>query len=72
MSVGCHLFQFQLRVQKHNQNFQGKKVRKLSQQAERKEYSDRKSNRTRQKNKKRDSQVESNVSLEIPDKGEDI
>ena len=32
--------------------------------------SDRKGNRTRQKNKKGDSKVESNDSPEIPDKGE--
>ena len=31
---------------------------------------DRNSNRTRQKNKRGDSKVESNDSLEIPDKGE--
>ena len=38
----------------------------MDQQAEK----DRKSNRTRQKNKKGDSKVESNDSPEIPDRGE--
>ena len=40
----------------------------MSQQAE-KRY-DRKRNRTQQKNKKGDSKVETNDSLEIPDRGE--
>ena len=35
-----------------------------------KEKKDRKSNRTRQKNKRGDSKVESNDSPEIPDRGE--
>ena len=34
------------------------------------QHADRKSNRTRQTNKKGDSKVESNDSPEIPDKGE--
>ena len=41
---------------------------KMDQQAEKKK--DRKSNRTRQKNKTGDSKVESNGSPEIPDRGE--
>ena len=40
----------------------------MDQQAEKRK--DRKSNRTRQKNKRRDSKVESNDSPEIPDTGE--
>ena len=36
------------------------------------EGQDRKSNRTRQKNKRRDSKVESNDSPEIPDMGETL
>ena len=41
----------------------------MDQQAEKK---DRKSNRTRQKNKRGESKVESNDSPEIPDRGRDI
>ena len=43
-----------------------KKFRRKDQQAEK----DRKGNRTRQKNKRGDSKVESNDSPEIPDRGE--
>ena len=43
-----------------------KKFRRKGQQAEK----DRKGNRTRQKNKRGDSKVESNDSPEIPDRGE--
>ena len=46
-----------------------KKFRRMDQQAKKKR-SDRKSNRTRQKNKTGDSKVESNDSPEIPDRGE--
>ena len=42
-----------------------KKFRRKDQQAEK----DRKGNRTRQKNKRGDSKVESNHSPEIPDRG---
>ena len=43
----------------------------MDQQAEkRKKRTDRKSNRTRQKNKRADSKVASNDSPEIPDRGE--
>ena len=42
----------------------------MDQQAEKRK--DRKSTRTRQKNKRGDSKVESNDSPEIPDRGEDI
>ena len=45
-----------------------KKFRRKDQQAEKDK--DRKGNRTRQKNKRGDSKVESNDSPEIPDKGE--
>ena len=45
-----------------------KKFRRMDQQTE-KRY-DRKSNRSRQKNKRGDSKVESNDSPEIPDRGE--
>ena len=41
----------------------------MDQQAEKKKK-DRQSNRTRQKNKRGDSKVESNDSPEIPDRGE--
>ena len=44
-----------------------KKFRRMDQQAE--EKKDRKSNRSRQKNKRGDSKVESNDSSEIPDRG---
>ena len=43
-----------------------KKFRRMNQQAEKRE--DRKSNRTRQKNKRGDSKVESNDNHEIPDR----
>ena len=46
-----------------------KKFRAMDQQAAKKKK-DRKSNRTRQKNKRGDSKVESNDSPEIPDRGE--
>ena len=42
----------------------------MGQQAEKRE--DKKGNRTRQKNKRGDSKVESNDSPEIPDRGGDI
>ena len=45
-----------------------KKFRRKGQQAEK--YKTRKGNRTRQKNKRGDSEVESNDSPEIPDRGE--
>ena len=50
------------------------KVRRMDQHAgkkeEEKKRQDRKSNRTRQKNKRGDSKVESNDSPEIPERGE--
>ena len=52
---------------KNTEEFSGKKVQKKG-PAGRKRL-DRKSNRTRQKNKRGDSKVESNDSPEIPDKG---
>ena len=45
-----------------------KKFRRMGQQAEKRQ--DRKSNRIRQKNERGDSQVESNDSPEIKDRGE--
>ena len=42
----------------------------MNQQAEEKKKKDRKSNGTRQKNKRGDSKVESNDNPEIPDRGE--
>ena len=50
------------------EEFSGKKLRRKDQQAEKKQ--DRKGNRTRQKNKRGDSKLESNDRPEIPDKGE--
>ena len=50
---------------KISKNFLEKKLRRKGQQAEK----DRKGNRTRQKNKRGDSKVESNDSPEIPDRG---
>ena len=51
---------------KNIEEFSGKKFRRKDQQARK----DSKSNRTRQKNKRGDSKVESNDSPEIPDRGE--
>ena len=42
----------------------------MGQLAEKKKKKDRKSNRTKQKNKRGESKVESNDSPEVPDKGE--
>ena len=56
---------------KNIEQFSGKSSGEwTSRQGKKKE--DRKSNRTRQKNKRGDSKVESNDSPEIPDRGEDI
>ena len=54
---------------KNIEEFSGKKVRGMDKQAEKKPKN-RKSNGTRQKNKRGDSKVESNDSPEIPDRGE--
>ena len=53
---------------KNIEEFSGKKVRGMDKQAEKKRKN-RKSNGTRQKNKRGDSKVESNDSSEIPDRG---
>ena len=52
---------------KNIEEFSGKS---LEERASRQKMKDRKGNRTRQKNKRRDSKVESNDSPEIPDRGE--
>ena len=56
---------------KHIEEFSGKSLEEwTSRQKKKKTRYDRKSNRTRQKNKRKDSKVESNDSPEIPDKEE--
>ena len=52
---------------KNIEEFSGKS---LEERASRQKMKDRKGNRTRQKNKRRDSKVESNDSPEVPDRGE--
>ena len=54
---------------KNIEDFPEKKFRRMEQQAENK-MTDKLSNRSRQKNKRKDSKVESNDSPEIPDRGE--
>ena len=49
---------------KNTEEFSGKKVRRIDRKK------DRKSNRSRQKNKRGDSKVESNDSPDIPDREE--
>ena len=55
---------------KNIEEYSGKKLRRMGQQAENR--SDRKNNRTRQKNKTGVSKVESNDSPEIPDRGQTL
>ena len=55
---------------KNIEDFFWEKFWRTGQRAEKKKGSDRKSNRTRQKNVRGDSKVESNDSPEIPDRGE--